>query len=96
MRFSNKQIFTGDTKDLIVDKINENFSQIISFSSGPYGRGGVIGPTGYPGGAGQLGATGVSGQRASDWTLSVIPPSNPNEYDQWIDQGVTGNGNIYQ
>ena len=96
MRFSNKQIFTGDTKDLIVDKINENFSQIISFSSGPYGRSGVIGPTGYPGGAGQLGATGVSGQRASDWTLSVIPPSNPNEYDQWIDQGVTGNGNIYQ
>ena len=96
MRFSNKQIFTGDTKDLIVDKINENFSQIISFSSGPYGRAGVIGPTGYPGGAGQLGATGVSGQRASDWTLSVIPPSNPNEYDQWIDQGVTGNGNIYQ
>jgi len=96
MRFSNKQIFTGDTKDLIVDKINGNFSQIISFSSGPYGRSGVIGPTGYPGGAGQLGATGVSGQRASDWTLSVIPPSNPNEYDQWIDQGVTGNGNIYQ
>jgi len=96
MRFSNKQIFTGDAKDLIVDKINENFSQIISFSSGPYGRSGVIGPTGYPGGAGQLGATGVSGQRASDWTLSVIPPSNPNEYDQWIDQGVTGNGNIYQ
>jgi hypothetical protein len=96
MRFSNKQIFTGDTKDLIVDKINENFSQIISFSTGPQGRSGLIGPTGYPGGAGQLGATGVSGQRASDWTLSVIPPSNPNEYDQWIDQGVTGNGNIYQ
>jgi hypothetical protein len=96
MRFSNKQIFTGDTKDLIVDKINENFSQIISFSSGPYGRSGVIGPTGYPGGAGQLGATGVSGQRASEWTLSVIPPSNANEYDQWIDQGVTGNGSIYQ
>jgi hypothetical protein len=96
MRFSNKQIFTGDTKDLIVDKINENFSQIISFSSGPYGRSGLIGPTGYPGGAGQLGATGVSGQRASDWTLSVIPPSNSNEYDQWIDQGVTGNGDIYQ
>jgi hypothetical protein len=25
-----------------------------------------------------------------------MPPSNPNEYDQWIDQGVTGNGDIYQ
>lgn len=96
MRFSNKQIFTGDTKDVIVDKINENFSQIISFSSGPYGRSGLIGPSGYPGGAGQLGATGVSGQRSSEWTLSVMPPSNPNEYDQWIDQGVTGNGDIYQ
>jgi hypothetical protein len=96
MRFSNKQIFTGDTKDLIVDKINENFSQIISFSTGPQGRSGIIGPTGYPGGAGQLGATGVSGQRSSEWTLSVIPPPNSNEYDQWIDQGVTGNGNIYQ
>jgi hypothetical protein len=96
MRFSNKQIFTGDTKDLIVDKINENFSQIISFSAGPQGRSGIIGPTGYPGGAGQLGATGVSGQRSSSWTLSVIPPSNPNQYDQWIDQGITGNGNIYQ
>jgi len=96
MRFSNKQIFTGDTKDLIVDKINENFSQIVSFSAGPYGRSGVVGPTGYPGGAGQLGATGVSGQRASSWTLSVTPPDNANEYDQWIDQGVTGNGNVYQ
>jgi hypothetical protein len=96
MRFSNKQIFTGDTKDLIVDKINENFSQIVSFSAGPYGRSGVVGPTGYPGGAGQLGATGVSGQRASFWTLSVTPPDNANEYDQWIDQGVTGNGNVYQ
>jgi hypothetical protein len=96
MRFSNKQIFTGDAKDLIVDKINENFSQIISFSAGPYGRPGVVGPTGYPGAAGQLGAAGASGQRASSWTLSVTPPTNPNEYDQWIDQGVTGNGNVYQ
>jgi len=96
MRFSNKQIFTGDTKDTIVDKINENFSQIISFSAGPHGRPGIVGPTGYPGGAGQAGATGASGQRASAWTLSTTQPLSPNEYDQWIDQGVTGNGNVYQ
>ncbi len=96
MRFSNKQIFNGDSKDEIVLKVNENFSQIISFSSGPEGRPGFIGPTGYPGSAGPVGPTGASGNRASSWTLSPTQPSNPNEYDQWIDQGVTGNGEIYQ
>jgi len=96
MRFSNKQIFNGDSKDEIVLKVNENFSQIISFSSGPEGRPGIIGPTGYPGSAGPVGPTGASGTRASSWTLSPTQPSNANEYDQWIDQGVTGNGDIYQ
>ena len=96
MRFSNKQIFNGDSKDEIVLKVNENFSQIVSFSSGPEGRPGIIGPTGYPGSAGPVGPAGASGTRASSWTLSPTQPSNANEYDQWIDQGVTGNGNIYQ
>jgi len=96
MRFSNKQIFNGDTKDVILEKANENFSQIISFSSGPMGRPGVVGPTGYPGSAGPFGPSGATGTRASEWTVSSTQPTSPNSYDQWINQGSTGNGEIYQ
>lgn len=96
MRFSNKQIFNGDTKDLILEKANENFSQIVSFSSGPDGRPGAMGPTGYPGSAGPVGPSGATGTRASLWTVSATEPANPNAYDQWINQGSTGNGTIYQ
>ena len=95
MRFNNFTINNGDSKNFIIDKINRNFSQIISFSGGPKGRDGESGPTGYPGSAGPKGSGGTTGSRASLWTSSSAQPLTANDYDLWIDQSPTGNSDVY-
>jgi hypothetical protein len=95
MRFNNFTINRGDSKNSIIEKINNNFSQILSFSSGPKGRDGEVGATGYPGSAGPKGSTGTTGTRASEWSSSLTQPLAPNYYDLWIDQSATGNSDVY-
>ena len=95
MRFNNFTINNGDSKNSIIDKINRNFSQVISFSGGPKGRDGESGPTGYPGSAGPKGSTGTTGTRASEWTNSISEPLSANDYDLWINQSLTGNSDVY-
>lgn len=95
MRFNNFTINRGDSKNYIIEKINNNFSQIVSFSSGPKGRDGEVGATGYPGSAGPKGSTGTTGTRASEWSTSITQPLTPNDYDLWIDQSATGNSDVY-
>ena len=95
MRFNNFTINNGDSKNSIIDKINRNFSQIISFSGGPKGRDGESGPTGYPGSAGPRGLTGTTGTRASEWVNSTSEPLSANDYDLWINQSLTGNSDVY-
>ena len=95
MRFNNFTVNNGDSKNSIIDKINRNFSQIISFSGGPKGRDGESGPTGYPGSAGPKGSTGTTGTRASEWYNSTAEPLSANDYDLWINQSPTGNSDVY-
>lgn len=95
MRFNNFTINSGDSKNSIIDKVNRNFSQIISFSGGPKGRDGEAGPTGYPGSAGPKGSTGTTGTRASEWNNSTSQPLSANDYDLWINQSLTGNSDVY-
>ena len=95
MRFNNFTVNNGDSKNSIIDKINRNFSQIISFSAGPKGRDGESGPTGYPGSAGPRGLTGTTGARASEWVNSTSEPLSANDYDLWINQSLTGNSDVY-
>ena len=84
MKFNTKQIFQGDSKNEVVDKINYNFDQILSFGVGPDGHGGPRGATGIFGPAGKKGATGLSGSRANRWDSGGDQPSSSVQYDLWI------------
>jgi hypothetical protein len=96
MRFNNFTIGNGESKNSIIDKINSNFSQIISFSSGPRGRIGEVGPTGYPGSAGPVGEIGPTGQRATEFEISPQQPLVANDYDYWVDVSPTGEFGVYR
>ncbi len=97
MKFGNKNILSSDSKESIVEKINYNFDQIVSFSTGPEGRVGPKGPTGYSGAAGPKGASGATGNPPSYWYYSSTEPSSGvNEYDLWINSGATASYEIYQ
>jgi hypothetical protein len=97
MKFGNKNILASDSKESIVEKINYNFDQIVSFSTGPEGRVGHKGPTGYSGAAGPKGASGATGDSPSYWYYSSTEPSSGvNEYDLWINSGATASYEVYQ
>lgn len=94
MHFNTKYIFQGDSKTEIVNKINYNFNQIMSFAVGPDGTVGPQGPTGSKGPAGKKGIAGSTGQRASVWyKQSTQPLGSVNPYDLWIDTS-SSNGEV--
>ena len=97
MHFNTKYIFNGDAEKEIIDKINYNLNQIVSFAIGPDGHGGPIGPQGIFGAAGMRGITGGQGIRGSKWYNQPTDPMNElnelNEYDLWIDNS-TGDGQV--
>ena len=96
MRFNNLHVEEGDSRKEITRKINDNFSQIVSFSAGPKGRPGEIGPTGYPGSAGPKGSTGDTGSPPSVWYYSRSQPLSANNYDYWINQSQSGKSEVYE
>jgi hypothetical protein len=96
MNFNNIYINQGDSREKIAEKINLNFGQIISFSSGPMGRPGPKGPTGYPGSAGPTGESGTGGVRGSVINFNTTQPATANNYDYWISRAVTGEGDFYR
>jgi hypothetical protein len=94
MHFNTKYIFNGDAEREIIDKINYNLNQIVSFAIGPDGHGGPIGPQGIFGAAGMRGITGGQGIRCSKWyNQPTAPAGEPNDYDLWIDNS-TGEGRV--
>lgn len=92
------RIEEGDNQNVIVDKVNSNFSDILTFGGGPYGNIGDQGPPGDSGQTGPVGSYGDIGTRGSIWTIGVTNPG-PTGYidnDFWINTR-TGSGNqIYQ
>lgn len=85
MHFNTKYIFQGDSKDGIVNKINYNFNQIVSFAVGPNGLGGIQGPTGFRGPAGSKGVPGGTGTRSSSWYKQASQPQGSvDQYDVWV------------
>lgn len=97
MHFNNKYINLGDSEDVIKDKINYNFNQILSFAVGQEGLIGPKGATGIPGPSGKRGNTGPTGDRATNWTRGTTfpPPSSTQEFDLWIDDS-SGVGDVYE
>ncbi len=84
MKFNTKHIFQGDSKKDVVDKINYNFDQILSFGVGPDGHQGPRGATGIFGPAGKKGPSGSTGSRANKWDSGTNQPTGSNQYDLWI------------
>ena len=92
------RIEEGDNQKNLVDKVNSNFSDILSFGGGPYGKIGDQGPQGEPGQTGPAGSYGGMGGRGSIWTVGPTDPGLTGyiNNDFWLNT-TTGLGNpIYQ
>jgi hypothetical protein len=85
MYFNIKRINLGDNKKDIVNKINYNFDQIISFSIGSEGHLGQRGIQGISGMPGISGIKGGQGKRGSFWFFEDSEPENPAYGDFWVD-----------
>jgi hypothetical protein len=89
-----KTVLYSDTSNQIVDKINNNFDEIVELHGGTEG---LLGPTGARGALGEngpVGSTGVSGPRGTRWFIQTISPSGySQEGDYWIDSDTS---QIYQ
>jgi hypothetical protein len=85
----------GDSQKNLVDKVNYNFSQIISFDGGPYGKIGPEGKPGSPGSSGPKGSFGPQGSRGNRWTVSEFSPSNPRNGDYWLNPILNNQTRIY-
>jgi hypothetical protein len=82
----------GDSQKNITDKLNYNFSRLILFGDGPYGKRGKIGPDGPKGPKGPTGSFGDMGDRGSNWSVGPSAPSPDVSIDGdfWMN---TSNGN---
>lgn len=90
------RIEDGDSQKVFIDKINQNFSSILSFGGGPYGKLGPQGPQGSKGETGPIGSFGDPGSRGNVWTVGPTQPSGSLSLlgDFWLN---TSNFNlIYQ
>jgi hypothetical protein len=90
------RIEEGDSQKTLTDKINSNFSNLIIFDGGPYGRIGEKGPEGSKGLTGPIGSYGDLGIRGSVWAVGPCQPSPETSIvgDFWLN---TDNSNyVYQ
>jgi len=85
----------GDSQKNLVDKANFNFSQVLSFEGGPYGKIGPEGRTGNPGSKGPNGSFGPQGKRGNIWTVLTTPPANPLNGDYWMNPNSNNEIRIY-
>ncbi len=85
----------GDSQKNLVDKANFNFSQILSFEGGPYGKLGPEGKSGNPGSQGPTGSFGLQGKRGNKWTVSDTSPSGPLNGDYWMNPSSNNEIRVY-
>lgn len=80
-----KTILYSDSSNEIVDKVNNNFDEIVELHGGTDG---VLGPTGARGPLGEIGSmgpTGISGPRGTRWFIQTLSPAGyAQEGDFWI------------
>jgi hypothetical protein len=78
----------GDTQDVLINKLNQNFGRILSSGGGTYGSIGQAGSVGNPGPIGPTGDFGPIGVRGNKWIVSnIIPPDDTTGYiegDHWV------------
>ena len=85
----------GDSQKNLVDKANFNFSQVLSFEGGPYGKVGPEGKIGNSGSKGPNGSFGPQGKRGNIWTVLTTPPADPLNGDYWMNPGSNNEIRIY-
>lgn len=97
MGINNKYIRPGDSADVIIEKSNFNFDQILAAGFGPTGFNGQIGPTGVVGKIGPDGGQGPTGLRGSEWFQQNTAPATAgaNLYDYWINTSNFNQDQIY-
>lgn len=64
----------GDTQEVLVNKINQNFGSIVANGGGPQGQEGTQGDQGPIGPIGPKGDQGVPGTRGTRWFVSLTEP----------------------
>lgn len=81
------RIEAGDSQKNLVDKVNSNFSNLIIYGGGPYGRIGPKGPDGIKGSKGPKGSYGDLGTRGTIWTVGPCQPGLTGSItgDWWMD-----------
>lgn len=85
----------GDSQKNLVDKINFNFSEVISFEGGPYGKLGPEGKSGNSGSEGPTGSYGPQGIRGNYWTVAINAPSSPLNGDYWMNPNINNEIRVY-
>lgn len=92
------RIEEGDNQKVLVDKVNSNFSDILTFGGGPYGKIGDQGPNGEPGQTGPVGSYGDMGNRGSIWTIGATDPglTGYTNNDFWLNTSPGLGNPIYQ
>ena len=85
----------GDSQKNLVDKANFNFSQVLSFEGGPYGKLGPEGRTGNSGSKGPIGSFGPQGKRGNIWTVLTTSPANPLNGDYWMNPNSNNEIRVY-
>ena len=85
----------GDSQKNLVDKTNFNFSQILSFEGGPYGKIGPEGKNGNSGSQGPTGSFGPQGKRGNKWTVSDVSPTGALNGDYWMNPNSNNEIRIY-
>ena len=71
-------ILSGDSQNILIEKVNYNFDQILTAGGGPQGSQGIRGATGPIGPQGIQGPTGPHGLRGARWYVQPVAPSNLN------------------
>ena len=80
----------SDNQSQLVDKLNNNFDEIVELHGGSQGTLGPTGDRGAIGDSGTFGPTGLDGARGTRWFVSSIAPAGfAQEGDYWIDSATS-------
>ena len=86
----------SDNQDQLIDKINNNFDEIVELHGGSLGLTGPTGERGAIGIRGAIGQTGFAGTRGTRWFVESVQPYGTGDYviegDYWVN---SSNGDVW-
>ena len=92
-----KSLDYRDNQNQLVDKLNNNFDEVVELHGGSQGNIGPTGDRGAIGDSGTFGPTGLMGERGTRWFIASaegnITSGSAQEGDYWID---SDNSDIYK